>query len=93
MLRESKPLDSGGFCVGWGHESVVRGRSPAPMRRVPAEEDDCAGLFNSDERMLAGGGCVVGRLYFGEAAVVEGDRLLGVCPPAGRPLPGGNRHR
>ena len=56
MSRETKPPDSGGFCVGWAHESVVRGRSPAPMRRVPAEEDDCAGLFNSDERMLAGGG-------------------------------------
>lgn len=38
MLRDSKPLDSGGFCVGWGYESVVGGRSPAPMRRRSPEE-------------------------------------------------------
>lgn len=42
MLRASKPPDSGGFCVGWAHESVVWT------------------VASSDERMLAGGGCVSG---------------------------------
>ena len=40
MLSDSKPPDSGGFCVGWGHESVVRGRSPAPMSACWPEDTD-----------------------------------------------------
>jgi hypothetical protein len=49
-----------------------------------------AGEINSGERMLAGGGCLVGRPNSGEAAVVGGDDLLGGFPPAGGPLPGGD---
>ena len=45
--------------------------------------------FNSGERMLAGGGCVVGRLFSGEAAVVGGDDLLEGFPPAEVLLTGG----
>ena len=34
---------------------------------------------------------MVGRLNYGEAAEVGGDCLFGCFPPAGRPLPGGDR--
>ena len=43
-----------------GGMNLLRGRLPAPTRRVPAEEEACAGLFNSGEQMHAGGGCVAG---------------------------------
>jgi hypothetical protein len=51
------------------------------MRRAFIGRQDRAGYLNSGERMLAGGG-VVGRPNFGEAAVVGGDSLYGVLPPA-----------
>jgi len=52
------------------------------MKSGLVEGKVCAGYINSGERMLAGGGCVVRWLNYGEAAAVGGDDLFGGFPPA-----------
>lgn len=49
--------------------------------------------LNSGEILLAGVGCIVGRPNSGEAAVVGGDRLFRVPPPAENPLIGRQRKK
>jgi len=64
---------AGGLCPELG---VSSDEKDAHRRRGSHRE------FNSGERMLAGGGCVVGRLFSGEAAVVGGDLHFESSPPA-----------
>ena len=68
-----------------------RSKPPTPIRGALIGGQDCGGELNSCERMLTGGGSLVRRLNFGEAAVAGGDRLLGDFPPAENTLTGGNR--
>jgi hypothetical protein len=49
---------------------------------------DCAGHTNAGERMLAGGGSVVGRLNSGEAVVVGGDVFFGMFSSGGKAVAG-----
>jgi hypothetical protein len=71
----------------FGSSSPARGLSPE--MGVSSDEagahrrTDCANKLNVGERMLAGGGSVVGRLNSGEAAVVGGDDFFWWCSPAG----------
>ena len=62
----------------------------APMRWALIGRQPCARNFNSDERMLDGGGCVAGGRTSAKLLWSEVIIILGCFPPVGRLLSGGN---